>query len=71
MLFRSMEWLSPAKIALVEYKKYFNGSYFWISLDHDYDDMAARFKTVVAELGITAGAELGTYADINNLLNAL
>ena len=66
-----MEWLSPAKIALVEYKKYFSGSYFWISLDHNYDDIAAKFKTVVAELGITAGAELGTYADINNLLNAL
>ena len=66
-----MEWLSPAKIALVEYKKYFNGSYFWVNLDHDYSDIAARFKSVVAELGITAGAELGTYADINNLLNAL
>ena len=66
-----MEWLSPAKIALVEYPKYFNGSYFWASTSHDYDDIEAKFRSVVAELGITAGAELGTYADINTLLNAI
>jgi hypothetical protein len=66
-----MEWLTPAKIAIVEYKSYFNDSYFWVKVDHDYDDIATRFKSVVAELGITSGAELGSYTDINNLLNAL
>ena len=60
-----MEWLAPAKIALVDLKssyKYFNwGSY-------KYDDIAAQFKTIVNELGITAANE---FENISTIVNAL
>jgi len=62
------EYVAPAKIACVEFKKYFDGSYFWYSTAHDYSDIAANFKAIVADLGMTYANEFNAISTITGSL---
>ena len=61
-----MEWLAPAKIALVDLNssyKYFN----W-SGTYKYDDIKAQFNEIVTALGITAANEFESISAITNAI---
>ena len=65
-----MEWLSPAKLAIVDFKSTFNSTWQVMiqSLTHKYADVAPLFETIVSELGITHAGEEET---INTIIDSL